>query len=181
MRYYVTRLNYSGEGKASLFHFQKKDALLCTKKKLIFLSFISFLSFNLQSADSTKVYKATGHKLQGYFHLELTTNGITLRPGKDFSGFGSDKIEGFTGVKIGLKKVFFNLENNQPPITLSNFFSNKIHQEERTKIIRLFFNGNETETMIDSFNFKNGYEVTLKDGSQALVLTPQISTTDYHD
>ena len=157
--------------------------------KLSFLVFLSFLSFNLQSANSGKSYKATGYKLSCFdLEIEKKTNTqhflstrnvrIKLIPGEGFSGFGSDDIEGFAGVLIGSKKVFFKLPN-QNPIPLAAFLSalhkNKgIPTENLSEIISLFFQGDTTPDILSSFTYEKAYEVTLRDGSQALVLVPEI-------
>jgi|GEM_PF-4228307 len=161
------------------------------KNKLNFLLLISFFSSNLQSSDTTKGYKTVGRKLCGSFNLELERNEnngpllphhlrIKLVPGKGFSGFGSDTIEGFSGLSIGSKKVFFKLPDHNP-ISLATFLSIFSTTEESplsqlklaTAIMTLFFKGKTTEKMTECLTFKKAYEVSLKDGSQALVLIPE--------
>lgn len=157
------------------------------KNKFNFLLFISLLSSNLQSAEVTNMHQTVGRKLRGLFDLEIekkkaTQNPLSgknirikLTPGEGFSGFGSDTIKGFVGVLIGSKKVFFKLPK-QNPICLATFLSALYNEEEllaeHLSIINLFFQGNITENMLGFLEFENAYEVTLKDGSQALVLTP---------
>jgi hypothetical protein len=163
------------------------------KNKLNFLLLISLFSSNLQSSEVTKGHKTVGRKLCGSFNLELERNGnngpllphhlrIKLVPGEGFSGFGSDTIEGFSGLSIGSKKVFFKLPDHNP-ISLAAFLSlfntteeSPLCQEKlttATAIITLFFKGKTTEKMTECLTFKKAYEVSLKDDSQALVLIPE--------
>ena len=134
------------------------------KNKLSFLIFLSFLSLNLQSAEQA-IQKVIGHKLQ-----------------EGFFGFGSDTIEGFAGVLIPSRKVFFKLPNKNP-ISLATFITSfyatknplakNLNTQELLSIINLFFQGDGTHHILSFFTFEKAYEVTLKDGSQALVLIPE--------
>ncbi len=158
-------------------------------KKVSFFILLSFLFSNLQSTDKVKA-----RELRGSFRLAIEKKNIQaplsahdvrikLIPGKDFSGFGSDNIEGFSGILFGSNTVFFKLPNEKAisfAAFLSSIFDTKersvktLDKEEVTALTDLFFEGNTTDDRLASFTFEDAYEVTLKDEKPALVLTPHL-------
>jgi hypothetical protein len=158
--------------------------MIMPRKKLKILIFLSFFSFHLlHTATPTRLIK--GHELLGNFTIKLqikkqkhvSRENIRLKliPEEDFSGFGSNITEGFLGLLIGAKKSFFNLPGHNL-ISLETFFTSLSNPElpldpETSALIDLFFQGNRTPETLSFFTFEKAYEVTLPNGSPALVLT----------